>query len=89
MADAFLGYLLQAFLDGVTEGGGDPHIKAAADEGKAEGFAREFGKLDTDAAENALAGLENDATGLDKLFEFFSLLAEAAWVRAVLFGVSL
>ena len=69
MLDAFAANKLQAFVDALVEWSGHAHIKAAPNEGKAEGFTRHFGEFDANAAKNAFAGLEHNATGLDVLLE--------------------
>ena len=80
---AFLGYFLEAVLDGLVEGSGDADIETASDKGQSERFAGHFGQFHADTAQDAFAGLEDDPAGLYLLLERSTLAAVTAGVGAI------
>jgi len=89
VADALFSGAAETFLDGGIEGSGHADIEPAANEGQAERFASQLGQANANAAENAFAGLEDDAAGLDLLLERPALGAKPAGIGSVNLGVML
>ncbi len=76
MLDTFSRDFLQAFLNGVIEWHGHAHIETAPDESQPKWFARHFGELNANPAQDALAWFEDYTSRLRELLERFALLSE-------------
>lgn len=83
VADAFLRHGHHAGLNGAVEGRRQAHVEAASNKSQAQRFGGHLGQFDADAAENALARLENDAAKLELLIEGPALGAEPVGVGAI------
>jgi hypothetical protein len=87
--DAIGGDFLETVGEGVMKWRGDLDVESASHEGQAERFGGLFGDMNADAAEDALARLEDDMGGMTLLVKEAALSGESIRVCAVEFGVVL
>ena len=89
MSYALFSDFLQSLFDSVAQRGADADVKTASDKSEPQGFACHFREPDTNAAEDAFAGLEDHIAILELLFEWLALVAEPIRLGMVQFRVVL
>src|SRR5258706_13711300 len=82
-------HFLQALGNRTLKGRRYSDVEAATDESKSERFAGLLGELDTNAAENALAGFVNDFAMLKMLLEGSAVFTKSIGIGAVGGGIFL
>src|SRR5208337_4719469 len=83
MANAFLRHPPHALPDGEIERRPHPHVETAPDKSQAQRFARHFGQLDANPANDAFARLKDEAAALELLIEAAALRPESVGVNAI------